>query len=380
MTGLHLGLMTFPARFRMRFAHGSATRSETENVICVARGDGLTGYGEGCPRGYVTGETIGSAARFFGAHRADLESGVHDLPGLRAWIAAHEDAIDANPAAFAAVEIALLDLFAQRAGQGIEAFLGLPPPRAVTVSAVFGVTGRAAAGAIGAGYRMFGMTDAKVKLSRDAAADLARLAIIRRALGQGARLRVDANNLFQVAGDCVAHLDAVQAPVWAIEEPLAPRDFAGMRAVAAATGCRIILDESATRPEDLANVEGADWIVNLRVSKLGGLIRSLGFLALARQRGVGVILGCHVGETGILTRAALALATACGGGLIAAECGYGGYLLARDLTRPRLRFGRGGSIHAPSGGNGLGIAVQSDLLAPVPRADGRSPGESATRR
>ena len=137
-----------------------------------------------------------------------------------------------------------------------------------------------------------------------------------------------------------------------------------MRAVAAATGCRIILDESAVRPSDLDEVEGADWIVNLRVSKHGGLTRSLEMLALARQRGLGVILGCHVGETSILTRAALALASACGGDLIAAECGYGGYLLARDLTRPRLRFGRGGSIQAPSGGNGLGIAVRSNLLAP----------------
>ncbi len=235
----------------------------------------------------------------------------------------------------------------------------------MTVSAVFGIIGRAAAFAIGAGYRIFGMTDAKVKLSRDAAADGARLAIIRRALGRGARLRVDANNLFKAAGDCVAHLDAVQARVWAIEEPLGPRDFAGMHSVATATGTRIILDESATRPEDLATVEGADWIVNLRVSKHGGLLRSLDMLRVARQRGLGVILGCHVGETGILTRAALALASACGVDLIAAECGYGGYLLSRDLTRPRLRFVRGGSIHAPSGGNGLGVDVQSDLLAPL---------------
>ncbi len=365
MTGLHLELMTFAARFRMSFAHGSATRSETENVVCAARGDGLTGYGEGCPLFYVTGETIVSAVRFFGAHQASIESGIRDLPGLRAWIAAHGDAIDANPAAFAAVEIALIDLFAQRAGQGVEAFLGLPPPRPVKVSSVFGVSGRAAAGAIGAGYRIFGMTDAKVKLSRDAAADRARLAIIRRVLGRRARLRVDANNLFQEAGDVAAHIDAIQAPVWAIEEPLAPRDFAGMRDVAAATGCQIILDESATRPGDLANVEGADWIVNLRVSKHGGLLRCLDMLRIARQRGLGIILGCHVGETGILTRAGLALAAACGDDLIAAECGYGGYLLARDLIRPRLRFGLGGVIDAPAAGTGLGVAVKSGLLAPV---------------
>lgn len=369
MTGLKLELMTFPARFRMRFAHGSATRSETENVICVARGDGLTGYGEGCPRGYVTGETVATAARFFDAHRAGLEREVRDLPGLRAWIAAHGRVIDENPAAFCAVEIAMIDLFAQKAGQGIEAFLGLPPPRAIAVSPVFGVTGPMAARAIGAGYRMFGMTDAKVKLSSDPVADRVRLGIIRRALGwdsrRGSRLRVDANNLFLEAGACLAHLDAAGANIWAIEEPLAPRDFAGMRDVADATGARIILDESATRLSDPEAVEGADWIVNLRVSKHGGMLRSLEMLRVARERGLGVLLGCHVGETGILTRAGLALASACGADLIAAELAYGGYLLARDLTRPRLRFGRGGTISATGAGPGLGVDVNGDLLASV---------------
>jgi L-alanine-DL-glutamate epimerase-like enolase superfamily enzyme len=209
------------------------------------------------------------------------------------------------------------------------------------------------------------MTNAKVKLSPDPADDRARLAIIRRALGSTARLRVDANNLFQTATNCAAHLKATGAELWAIEEPLAARDLKGMRDVATMTGARIILDESAVRPEDLANVEGADWIVNLRVSKHGGLLRSLDMLQIARQRGLGVILGCHVGETGILSRTALALAAACGDDLIAMECAYGGYLLSRDLTQPRIRFGRGGIIAAPVGGTGLGVIVLSDRLVPI---------------
>lgn len=364
MSAVQLSLTTFPARFRMRFAHGSATRSATENVVCIARDNGLTGHGEGCPRGYVTGETVASAARFFNAHRTSLAD-MRDLPGLRAWIAAHGDAIDANPAAFAAIEIALIDLFARRAGQGVEEFLDLPPPRGATVSAVIGVTGLLAAAAISAGYRAFDMIDAKVKLSPDPAADRARLTIIRRTLGKNARLRVDANNLFRTAAECAAHLDQTGARVWAIEEPLAARDHDGMRELASTSGARIILDESAVRLSDLANVEGPGWIVNLRVSKHGGLLRSLDMLEAARLRGLGVILGCHVGETSVLSRAALALAAACGGDLIAMECAYGGYLLSRDLADPRIRFGRGGIIAAPAAGPGLGVKVLSDRLIAI---------------
>jgi L-alanine-DL-glutamate epimerase-like enolase superfamily enzyme len=364
MTGMTLNLMTFPARFRMRFAHGSATRSETENIICVAQNNAFSGYGEGCPRGYVTGETVTTAADFFNAHRASLQSEIHGLPDLRAWIDTHSAEIDANPAAFAAIEIAVLDLFAQRAGQGIEALLGLPPPTPLQISAVFGVTGAFAARALGTFYRLFGMADAKIKLSPDPAADRIRLSVIRRALGSTARLRVDANNLFSSGEDCAAHIAAADTNIWAIEEPLAARDFAGMASVITATNARIILDESAVRASDLDAVEGLNWIVNLRVSKHGGLIRSLEMLRVARARNLGVLLGCHVGETSILTRAGLALAAACGPDLIAAESAYGGYLLARDLTRPRLRFRLGGLLGAPAG-PGLGVNVLADRLKPI---------------
>ena len=54
----------FESRLRFRFSHAAATRTLTENVIAqITDGEGRFGYGEGCPRGYVTGETaIGSAA------------------------------------------------------------------------------------------------------------------------------------------------------------------------------------------------------------------------------------------------------------------------------------------------------------------------------
>lgn len=348
----------------MRFAHGSASRDATENVICAADLDGQTGWGEGCPRAYVTGETVASAAAFFAAHHDSLERQVTDLDGLAEWIAAREPEIDRNPAAFAAIELALIDLFARRAGQGVEAFLGLPPPAPVCISSVFGVTSQAKTKAMAAGYRLFAMTDAKVKLSNDHVADRRRLRAIARWLGSGHRLRVDANNLFRTRAHCIAHLTGLDQPIWAIEEPLPARDFDGMRAIAQMAGAKIILDESATGFADLAAVEGPAWIVNLRISKLGGLLRSLSVLRQARSRGVGVIVGCHVGETSLLTRAALALATAAGDRAEAVECAYGGYLLARDLTRPSLRFGRGGTVR-PTQGPGLGLSVRRELLVPL---------------
>ena len=57
-----------------------------------------------------------------------------------------------------------------------------------------------------------------------------------------------------------------------------------------------------------------------------------------------MIVGAHVGETGILTRAALTLAHGAGDALIAQEGAFGAHLLSRDLCEPPLMFGDGGVL------------------------------------
>jgi hypothetical protein len=42
------------------------------------------------------------------------------------------------------------------------------------------------------------------------------------------------------------------------------------------------------------------WIVNVRVSKMGGLVRSLSVVARARELGLSIVVGAQVGETSVL--------------------------------------------------------------------------------
>ncbi len=370
MSKLRLELKIFDIPFRMRFTHASASRARACSVICVARGeDGMNGFGEGCPRDYVTAETIETAAAFFAANQRGIEKTVHDLETLRRWMDGNREALDANPSAFAAIEIALIDLFSKRAGQDIETFLELPKVRPVPVSPVFGVTGTAATALLAIGYRLFNMTDAKVKLSDDPAADRRRARIIRKLLGSSMRLRVDANNLFDDAESCARHLAQVDPNIWAIEEPLKAGDMIGQRRLAALSGARIILDESAVRPQDLRDLEGDRWIVNLRISKLGGLLRSLDMLKAAKAKGFEVIIGSHVGETSLLARCALLLAAASEDHLVTTECGYSAYLLQRDIGSPKICFNRRGILDAGRassfGQAGTGVVVDESLLGPL---------------
>lgn len=367
MAGFRLELKLFEARFRQRFNHASASRAKAASVVCIALGDdGVIGHGEGCPRDYVTGETTVSVLEAFQRWKPEIERDIRDLSTLRRWVDVNRDAIDADPAAFAAIETALLDLFAKREGQPLEAFLGIPTSASVTVTAVFGVAGAVTSGLLAAGYRAFGTTDAKVKLSPDPAADRRRMHIIARLLGPKARLRVDANNLFDDVERCAHHLQAIDLPVWAIEEPFRPRDAPAQRRLAAKADIRVILDESAIHPGDHDGLEGDGWVVNLRVSKQGGLLRSIEMAELARARGLDVIIGSHVGETSLLARSALVLAAACSDLVIAAEAVTGAFCCSEIWAHPSLRFGKRGILAAQregiAGRSGLGVTVDQEIL------------------
>ena len=361
-----ISVFTFPVPFKVVFRHASASRDRTENLIVAAHSeDGPVGYGEGCPRDYVTGETTASGLDFIRRHADSLIAEVRDMADLRAWIVDHADDIDRNPAAFCAVETALLDLLGRMSDECIELLVDLPRPcTAFKYSAVLGNAPHLAYLWQLRRYRQRGFDDFKVKLSGDARRDGRKLG----ALETAERVRLDANNLWTSADDCIRHLARLPGKVFAIEEPLEAGDLAGFRAVGEARDTRIVLDESLVRIGQLETLTDPDrWIVNIRVSKMGGILRSMALAQRASRLGVGIIVGCQVGETSLLTRAAMPIMQAAGDDLLAAEGAFGTYLLQRDLSTPCLMFGHRGQLgpdQVPDG-PGFGLTVAADQLMPL---------------
>ena len=362
----------FPAPFKVLFRHASASRSEAANVIVAVRGrDGTTGYGEGCPREYVTGETVESAAAFIEKHKPSLIRQVEDLEGLRAWIRAHGDEIDANPAAFCALEIAVLDLLGKIEQQPIEGLLGISCLSGTfSYSAVLGDASLPAYQRQTEQYREMGFRDFKVKVSGHAEKDRRKLALLTCNGDPNLRIRLDANNLWRDAAGAIGYLKSLGAHVFAVEEPLQSGDLNGFREVARECAVKVILDESLVRIGQLKALTDPEcWIVNLRVSKMGGIIRSLELAQEATRRGVGLIVGAQVGETSILTRASLAVMNEHRQSLVAAEGAFGTLLLEQDLTEPCLTFGPEGALKVDLYLNpvnpGLGLEVRDELLIPA---------------
>jgi L-alanine-DL-glutamate epimerase-like enolase superfamily enzyme len=339
--------------FKTAFRHASAERNEMQSLWVEARADGHTGHGEGCPRVYVTGESLASALQFCARHGDDWRASVDDLPALRGWAAAHAAEIDGNPAAWAAVELALIELIAKLDGVTVEGVLGVPELEGrFLYSAVIGDAAPEAFEAQLAHYLKAGFRDFKIKLSGVASRDRAKVDALQKAGVAPAQVRADANNLWKSADEAIAGLEAIAFPFHALEEPLSPGDYGGLSSIASARGAKIILDESVLREGQLDALDPAPgrWIVNLRVSKMGGLMRSLQMASELRRRGIELIVGAHVGETSVLTRAALTVANASRDVLIAQEGAFGTHLLTRDVAEPPLMFGAGGVLDVETAG------------------------------
>ena len=361
-----LDVFSFPVPFKAVFRHASASRSRAENLIVAARSaGGLTGYGEGCPRDYVTGETVEDGAEFIRRYAQAIADEVTDGPSLRAWADAHRSEIDEHPAAFCAIELAVLDLLGKAEGAPVENVVGVPRlDGGFTYSAVLGDSPYLVYRLQLFRYRRKGFTDFKVKVSGNLGRDRRKL----RTLGKKQlRVRLDANNLWDDADACIAHLKVLGGGVFAVEEPLTAGDLAGFERVSEECGVRIILDESLLRASQLDELGSPErWIVNVRVSKMGGIGRSLEVVERAANLGMGVIVGAQVGETSILTRAGLTVMQAARPVLAASEGAFGTHLLREDLTAESLMFGdRGVLTIADPGAPGLGLAVREGMLVAV---------------
>ena len=338
--------LTFPVPFKVVFRHASASRRNAENfVVCATTDSGFVGFGEGCPRSYVTGEDIESCARFLFKHQRSMVNSIVDLATLGEWIATNTLEIDANPSAFCAIEMAILDALGREKSENFESLLGLPQESGVVrYTALLGDAPFAAYWWMSRRYIRNGFSDIKIKLSGNLRRDKRKLQLWRSRIADGFRVRLDANNLWSQSAACFKYLDSLPQVFWGIEEPLQPRDYLGMQKIGSKLGVNVILDESCTRIEDLENVRGNPWVLNLRVSKVGGILRAIEIASLAQQRGIGVIVGAHVGETSLLTRGTLVVLQFLRNKQVAIEGAFGRHLLASDLSDEVIEFDANASI------------------------------------
>ncbi|MFF4504643.1 enolase C-terminal domain-like protein [Streptomyces sp. NPDC001401] len=391
--GLPVPLEVFTAEVPMArpFAHAAHARRTSRSVLVRCTLAGSTGWGEGAPRTYVTGESLESAVHallhaqlpalegvFTGL---SFESGVRalDTLDLPAALGAPDHPA---PAAAAALETALLDAWCRAHGRDAADALAvvggevLRPEPQVPVSALVVDSSRTPAELLGAlpEEARSRLTHVKVKGLPDPAATR-ELVVSAREFTEPSRttVSVDANGVWSPDQALHAATLLADAVDW-LEEPTRPRDWATLHRIQREAGCPVMLDESAVVPTDLDEAIGhaAATYVNVRVSKCGGPLASLRMLRRARTLGLRAQLGVQVAEVGPLWAAGRLLAAHVDG-LVAVESGRQDEWFAPDLTVPPYEIDRIRHRAAPLPGPGFGLVPSPRLL----RAPQRGAGNGA---
>jgi o-succinylbenzoate synthase len=273
-----------PRRLRLRTpivaAHGTIAERELLDVLIIGA-DGVAGAGEAAPLPSYDGVSLDDVR----AALEDCRPVLRDAEGLpREMVAAACRDAAVLPQAIAAVDLALWDLFARRAGEPVWRLLGAEEGGEVSVNALIGAEDRAAAAAEAAAAAAAGFRCVKLKVG--IGDDAGRVAAVRAAVGPDVAIRLDANGAWSVE-EAVAHL-RVLAPsaIELCEEPV--HGVAELSAVTEQSDIPIAMDETAISPGALDS--GACDVVCLKLSRCGGPTGLLEAAGRARAAGVGVYL------------------------------------------------------------------------------------------
>lgn len=338
--------------------HASHQRRETDNLIVrCTLSDGSVGWGEGVPRDYVTGETAETSLQLLkGIDRTQLEKAcpnfeavIHLAERLKLPAVPGDDRLCQGNAARCALELAILDAFGRAYGEPMMNITRLlapdlyQPRERVQYSGVIMSAKGWKARMLALMYRVMGFRQVKVKVGISGHHDAKRLRAIRRVIGSGVELRVDANEAW-TPEDLVERIQELeQYGIVSVEQPLPHEKIAEVGRLRGKFNTPILLDESLCSEVDAERALRGKYgdRFNLRLSKCGGFIPTLRLAEFARRNGLGYQLGCQVGESAILSAAGRQFACSVDG-ILAREGSFDRHLVVDSLSSDDITFGRGG--------------------------------------
>jgi o-succinylbenzoate synthase len=241
----------------------------------VLREQGVEGRGEAMPMASFGTESPRAC------EAALVQFDLAVLPESIADVAAAVAPLERTPAARFAVECALLEHLARRRGVPVSALLGPAPRSELLVNAL--IEGSDASALAAAAERAvaegFGVVKVKVA-ARSMSVDAQRLYAVRRAIGPGVKIRVDANGGWSeaIARSLLRGLEGLGLEV--CEQPVTAAEVEGMRRLRGQVPCRIGADETMLLGEAFERVLARDPIAAvdvlvLKPAALGGVLKTL---------------------------------------------------------------------------------------------------------
>jgi len=306
------------------------TVDEVKNAFVeITLENGTTGIGAGNPSEYVTGESFEQCEKALHENNLDFLVG-RDIRELNQLLYEVLVRFPKNPAARAALDIALHDVFTKHLDIPLVKFLGqkitsMPTSNTIGIKNVEDTLKEAQE------YGDRGFTVLKVKLGKDLDEDVERLVKLREKFGKRFTIRIDANQGYTVEQTIAFAKRTAQLDVELIEQPLPAKQ--DLRALPEAIRKKVAADEALLSPADglsLSTAPVAAGIFNIKLMKCGGVREALRIADIAALQDIELFWGCN-DESIVSITAALHAAFSC------AHTKYidldGSLDLARDVVR-----------------------------------------------
>lgn len=270
----------------------SRDASDVARVVFVRLdAEGTEGWGASSPSD-VTRETPETVVEALGTLSSGLKGSSFEHG--RDIADAMDRRLPGNPAAKAAIDMAVFDALAKARGQPLHEMLGTARELALTDRTVGlmppedGI--RKAKEFVGERFRAI-----KIKLAGDPDEDLERVSGIRAAVGNHILLRTDANEAFSYRRALQFAKQAYPHVIEFLEQPLPAGDLPGQRNLTEASPIPIMADESVHTPQDAAKVVWGKCarLVNLKLMKSGGIVRAIEGNAVCESASVPTMIGCN---------------------------------------------------------------------------------------
>ena len=343
---------------RYSWSGGKSVSVFDSTIVGVETDTGIIGHGEVCPLGpfYLPAYADGVRAglRELGPHMIGV-----DPRELNALNERMDAALKGHPFVKSGIDIACWDILGQTTGLPVCTLLGGRFGERVQLYRAISQESPQEMARKVAGYRAEGYTRFQLKVGGDPDVDIARIRDVRAALQPTDRLVADANTGW-TQHDAVRVTRAVRDVDVYIEQPCLGYD--ACLAVRRQTSHPFVLDETVDGVDVLlrAHADHAMDVVNLKISKLGGLTRTKQVRDLCVSMGIAMTLEDSWG--GDITTAAIAhLAHSTPEAFRFTATDFNSYVTVSTAEgAPRRERGFMAASTAP----GLGVRPRMDVLGP----------------
>jgi L-alanine-DL-glutamate epimerase-like enolase superfamily enzyme len=285
-----------------KWSGGKSVSVFDSTIVEVETDDGVTGWGEVCPLGPFYLPAYGPGARTGIAELAPHLLGL-DPRELGRLNRRMDAALKGHPYVKSAVDMACWDILGKAAGLPVCVLLGGRFGEAVDLYRAISQESAAKMARRVAAYRAEGYRKFQLKVGGDPDEDIARIRSVRARLEPGDVLVADANTgwLMHQAARVVRAVEGVDVYV---EQPCL--SYEECLAVRRRTSHPFVLDETIDSVDVLlrAHADGAMDVINLKISKVGGLTKARQIRDLCVSLGVAMTIEDSWG--GDITTAAIA--------------------------------------------------------------------------